>query len=96
MSTTRRELEAKLLANTVFVEQRKQEAKLFKEDLRAEEELFRLLQAEHDDVEARCALEVIQLEDEGLKIALQELIEALKEEHKLRDEFRELENPLPQ
>ena len=96
MSTTRRELEAKLLANTVLVEQRKQEAMFFKEDLRAEEELFRLLQAEHDDVEARCALEVIQLEDEALKLLMGELVEALKERHRLNEELKKLENPLPQ
>lgn len=37
------------------------------------------------------ALEVIALEDEGLKLVMQELVEAMRERHRLNEEFRKLE-----
>lgn len=74
------------------IEERKEEVKFFQHDLQEEEELFRLLQLYHDDVQAEGALEVIALEDEGLKLVMGELIGFMKDRHRLMEELKKLEN----
>ena len=96
MSTTRRELEARLVVLAAEIEERMKEVELFKGDLREEEQLFKLLQDYHDDVQAHGALEVIELADEALKLILGELVDFIKERHLLKAELKKLENQLPQ
>ena len=63
--------------------------KEFRGGIALEQSVLKDLEAQHEDAEAQCALEVIALEDIVLKMMLEDLVKAMKAKRELQAELEQ-------
>jgi len=93
-SYSQRELEQMLKAKQEESDKLLEDIRDFRGGIALEQAVLRELEAQHDEAEAKGALEVIALEDLVLKMMLEDLVKVMKAKRGLQEEIEARKRPV--